>query len=351
MTVEEDCDFDCTRKPDPIATSECFPNGTLTIEYEQDLPAVHGGTCDLYDHPECAFDCQRELVSTSECFSNGTLTLEYKKAAPAMNGGAECGPLYEHPTCAFDCVFSRDVYTDGECLPSGKTQRTYTVTTPAAGTGTCNNKEMVPCVITPVNCVLNFNVFSDGLCVGGSRTRTYQVVTPARNGGTCIGETVQIPCDAGISGGPGIMPDFPEQLAKDAGFEICYQDKYSNNFDTTKLKNNCNRNVLMVACRPVGTTLFTLAATGLHSEVLLYPSTSIHMHNNVQWYYGSSSAFGFAPAGVSINLTPCDENITDQSDKRLCIVTSGSGKGYRCGNTLTSTSGYERIVLHRHGAL
>jgi hypothetical protein len=195
-------------------------------------------------------------------------------------------------------------------------------------------------------------------CVANSFSPTAKPVNTAR----CLA------CEPGTTSDPGasvctspaltfsgIRTAVPEEEVLDGGFSVCYQDLYANTIDETKIQADCNGDVLMLACRPVGSNTYSLAAMGLRDEVLLpvaATSTASHVHNNVQWYFTEDYSMGFAPEGATISRTECDNGVPEDADKRLCWHTIPVG-GFRCGvdTFLNSNPGWERIVLQRAGTV
>lgn len=110
----------------------------------------------------------------------------------------------------------------------------------------------------------------------------------------------------------------------------------------------CNKNKLLLGCRPVGSTIFTVAAMGNRADVLYNCGTTVtctYNANNVAWYFSDSHSWGFAPAGSTVNRVSCDDVTTD-GNYRLCWHT-GTGYGFRCGSTfMNPDSGWEKIVYH-----
>jgi hypothetical protein len=189
-------------------------------------------------------------------------------------------------------------------------------------------------------------------------------------GKACIGngDCASGACSAGTcqAGGgltfSGVQSNVPDASILQGGFTLCYKDTYGNYLDNGAIENNCNKGVLLVACRPSGSSVNTIAAMGLRSDVL-YPvpmpinydlaQLSItHLHNNVQWYYTQNWSMGFAPEGVVVARFSCDVGDwyfnNGNPEGRLCWHWGGSG--YRCSTSILDTS-YERVVYHRAGGL
>jgi hypothetical protein len=156
------------------------------------------------------------------------------------------------------------------------------------------------------------------------------------------------------------MTNVPEVFITAQGWEVCYSDLYNNS--TTPLStifSQCTKSNLMLACRPVGSANFTVAAFANRNDVLTDtgpPSDNInitHVANGEGWYYNSNSDFGgwgYAKAGDPVAKTQCDTRSTENADKRLCWHTFNGNLsyGYRCGTTtgLNGSTTWERVILH-----
>mgnify|MGYP007061239460 FL=1 len=112
----------------------------------------------------------------------------------------------------------------------------------------------------------------------------------------------------------------------------------------------CNRKKLLLACKPVANSVYTLAAMGLRADVLYNcgtASTCINVANGVGWYFSDDYSWGFVNGGDAVTRSSCDTESTN-SAARLCWHTGGSDGGYRCGSTmgLNSDSSWERAIWH-----
>jgi hypothetical protein len=146
------------------------------------------------------------------------------------------------------------------------------------------------------------------------------------------------------------MTNVPEVFITAQGWEICYSDLYSDTgtpLDT--ILSACNKSNLMLACRPVGSDTFTVAAFANKNDVLrdTGENTNVtHIANGEGWYYNSNYSWGFAKAGDSVIKNNCDSQFGND-DKRLCWHTEGGNiiAGWRCGEARFAGSGWERIIL------
>ena len=153
------------------------------------------------------------------------------------------------------------------------------------------------------------------------------------------------------------MTNVPEAAFTAQGWTECYSDLY-NNFGTllSTILSACNKSNLMLACRPVGSDTFTVAAFANRNDILTDTGAAdnniTHIANGAGWYYNANYSWGFAKAGDSVDKNECDFVPTDNLDKRLCWHTLGGGGsisgGYRCGATadLNDSTTWERIILH-----
>jgi len=144
------------------------------------------------------------------------------------------------------------------------------------------------------------------------------------------------------------------------GWTECYSDLY-NNYGTplSTILSQCNKNYLMLACRPVGSTTFTLASYASRNDVLTDTGSGdngvTRTVNGAGWYYNSNYSWGFAQAGDPVRKVSCDypeyfnQNSPDL-DMRLCWHTSGGNinQGFRCGThtMLNNDATWQRVILH-----
>ncbi|MBM4319186.1 MAG: hypothetical protein FJ125_04320, partial [Deltaproteobacteria bacterium] len=146
-----------------------------------------------------------------------------------------------------------------------------------------------------------------------------------------------------------VQQDLPE--AELTRWYSCWTGRYSESgSDIAQMLQNCTGNQLLLGCRKVGARMLTLAASGDRADVLSdcgqRPGCA-HEANGVAWYFSSSWSWGFAPAGLGVQRSPCDTSAAS-GDRRMCWRTSG-GKlrsGSRCGsNSLDGNAGWERVVF------
>lgn len=138
-----------------------------------------------------------------------------------------------------------------------------------------------------------------------------------------------------------------------AGWTQCYTGTYAENTPSVaSVLAACNKSKLMLTCRPVGNTNFTLLAAAPRADVIFDTGTgnTPHNANGSGWYFNNSWSWGFALEGDPISRSSCDVDNTNPSF-RLCWHT-GSGNinwGYRCGSTtgLNGNAGWQREVYHR----
>lgn len=134
------------------------------------------------------------------------------------------------------------------------------------------------------------------------------------------------------------------------GWTQCYLDTYANTGLTTAgVLAACTKDHLMLACRPTGADVLTVAAHASRADVTFDTGeTNVpNVANGVAWYFGDDHSWGFANGGDSIDLNICDIS-TDNAEQRLCWHTQQSPGlgGWRCGATtnLNAQPSFERIV-------
>ena len=138
------------------------------------------------------------------------------------------------------------------------------------------------------------------------------------------------------------------------GFRPCLRTPYSSQeIDLEDIQEACHGDVLMMACRRVGSDILNVSAVGARAEVFedTGESDDPNPHNGVGWYYSASESWGFAPGGQAINRATCDTNSPDSND-RLCWHTGPVllNRGWRCGDQRNlNGDDWERVVLDRFG--
>jgi len=133
------------------------------------------------------------------------------------------------------------------------------------------------------------------------------------------------------------------------GWTQCYLDTYDNTGLTTAgVLAACTGDNLMLACRPTGSGVLTVAAHALSADVTLPTLLNTpHDANGVAWYFDDDFSWGFAAQGDAINQNKCDVASTN-GGQRLCWHTQQAPAlgGYRCGTAvlLNSSPSFERVV-------
>ncbi|MCB9525273.1 MAG: hypothetical protein H6702_18130 [Myxococcales bacterium] len=139
------------------------------------------------------------------------------------------------------------------------------------------------------------------------------------------------------------------------GFRPCFSTPYNSRVALSDVQEACQGDVLMMACRQVGTNTLRVAAVGARAEVFEDvgdANGAVNAHNGVNWYYSEARSWGFAPGGQAVNRNSCDTNNQANND-RLCWHTAGGDMtaGWRCGDQtgLNGNADWERVVLDRFG--
>jgi Notch-like protein len=153
----------------------------------------------------------------------------------------------------------------------------------------------------------------------------------------------------------GVRQGVQETQLLAGGFRQCWSGLYNGTTPLADIQAACDRETLVMGCRPVGQSALTLAAMGSRVEVFtdvgVDPAAS-RQHNGVTWYFNPESSWGFAPGNQPVNRSSCDYNAGNQTvpEQRMCIHTSGNNvsSGYRCGsNDLNGNAGWERVLFER----
>jgi hypothetical protein len=149
------------------------------------------------------------------------------------------------------------------------------------------------------------------------------------------------------------MVNVPESAFTDQDWIVCYSDLYSNTgTPLSTILSTCDKPNLMLACRPVGSSTFTVADFANRNDVLTDTGVNAgttNRENGAGWYYNANWSWGFAKSGDSVAKSSCDVS-SGNADKRLCWHTGGGNinGGWRCGEAtgLNSSTDWERVILH-----
>jgi hypothetical protein len=143
---------------------------------------------------------------------------------------------------------------------------------------------------------------------------------------------------------PGPYPELLLRYAQAGGFEVCASAGYGAPLDLAQVRADCDRDVLMLACRRAGRDVLSLG--GMVSRGTALDGGDA----NGLSVYRAPDAWGFAPSPGAVNLDPCD--ITPGGD-RLCwhVGNDALTPGFRCGDSLIDDGSFERVILHRRGAV
>lgn len=126
----------------------------------------------------------------------------------------------------------------------------------------------------------------------------------------------------------GVLTNLPVADVDTDGFTECWRTYYGNlseSYDNV-FYSACTDSILMLACRPVGSSTLTVAAWVKRSELMNCQCgtdpASTCLLNGASWYNSDVYSVGYAMGGDTVNRNSCDTN-TDNPDKRLCWHTSG----------------------------
>lgn len=136
------------------------------------------------------------------------------------------------------------------------------------------------------------------------------------------------------------------------GWELCWSGLYGGISGPLLdiLGEECTKDKLLVACRPVAASELTLLAMGERSAVTFNTGTGNvpYNHNGVGWYYSTTYSWGFALEGDPLQRSSCDvSNVNEQF--RMCWHTTNDTimGGYRCGESkgLNADNTWTRMVF------
>ena len=152
----------------------------------------------------------------------------------------------------------------------------------------------------------------------------------------------------------GPQTDVPVATVTGGGWTECFRDTYSLVMDSDEVLSDCPGELLMLSCRPTGSSTLQLLAQGERSDVTFDTGDNLnvtHEANGVGWYFSTEQgSWGFARAGYNVNKVPCDFELLVQSNanERLCwhVLPTDEG-GARCGvddGLGPDSDSFERIV-------
>ena len=107
------------------------------------------------------------------------------------------------------------------------------------------------------------------------------------------------------------------------GWEQCFSGLYAD--DGVQAINDiltaCDRDNLMMACRPVGSTVLTVAAWGPRAAVTADTGQTnvTNRANDVEWYFNDDWSWGFAAVGEEVSRNSCDTR-NGQAEQRLAGI-------------------------------
>jgi hypothetical protein len=153
----------------------------------------------------------------------------------------------------------------------------------------------------------------------------------------------------------GPQADVPVNTVTGGGWTECFRDTYGDHLDANTVLSQCTGSMLMLSCRPTGTSTLTVLAQGFRSDVTFDTGQNtdvLHVANGVGWYFNfvggpseDGNSWGFVRAGDSVNKDNCDIDSSGANDERLCWHLQDDAKGYRCGAKQDIfDDSYERIV-------
>jgi hypothetical protein len=147
-------------------------------------------------------------------------------------------------------------------------------------------------------------------------------------------------------------------IASLTGWSQCYAEAYGE--AVTRISDitaTCSGSLLMMACRPLGSSVLQLAAYAPRADVLYDTGlgNDPHVANGVGWYFNGSHSWGFAPEGATLTRNSCDTEDSSinadgiDGDLRLCWHTGDARVqgGWRCGynDVLNGSFAYERLLF------
>jgi hypothetical protein len=121
------------------------------------------------------------------------------------------------------------------------------------------------------------------------------------------------------------------------GWELCFSDFYNGQASLDTLLAQCDKDLLLLAGGPTGSSTLTVLAAAPRADVIFDTGTGDipHNANGSGWYFSRGWSWGFAKEGDPIDRNECDVENNPNPDLRLCWHTLGPGgslsDGYRAG--------------------
>jgi len=239
-----------------------------------------------------------------------------------------CDDAGESMTCNSDCT--KASCGDGQINPSANE--------------TCDDGNDISSDDCPLSC-------QPATCGDGY---VWDTIETCDDGNNIPNDGCEPDCTAGMTyNAEGPQVDVPQQAL--VGWEACWSSTYAEGGTSLALiaSTMCEDKNLMLACRPVGSNIFTLLAHAPREDVLTDTGTSNepHIANGSAWYYASAWSWGFARAGDPVNRQSCDNLDQPHPEQRLCWHTSSNDvdTGYRCGAKIVADDTlWERVILQSH---
>jgi len=149
----------------------------------------------------------------------------------------------------------------------------------------------------------------------------------------------------------GPQTNVPEDTVTGGGWTECFRDTYDKELDVNTVLANCPGDLLMLSCRPTGTSTLTVLAQGFRSDVTFDTGNNLdvlHVANGVGWFFNNTGrdSWGFVREGDIVEKDDCDTLTGGANDEKLCWHLDKVYGGWRCGATqdLNNSDSFERVV-------
>jgi hypothetical protein len=186
-------------------------------------------------------------------------------------------------------------------------------------------------------------------CAGGTCTNATATVVQCTTGDQCCPPGCQATDNDCLFWEPGILQNV--NATSLTGWSLCWSGPFDQSQPSVaSILQQCDKNKLLLACRPSGSQTYTLAAMAPRADVLFdcgQQPNCTKIANGVGWYFSDNYSWGFAPQGELVERNSCDVG-QSLPDLRMCWHTSGGNinSGYRCGtNILNGDPTWERAVF------
>ncbi|MDH5784677.1 MAG: hypothetical protein OEZ16_03605 [Chromatiales bacterium] len=134
------------------------------------------------------------------------------------------------------------------------------------------------------------------------------------------------------------------------GWSECYSTSYADMIAHPEaMEAACTGNKIMLACRPTGSDVLTVAAHANREDVFFVTGDGgnvVHNANGVDWYFSYNYSMGFAPEGEGVMRTSADTQNMGSPLRLSWHTHDHYTGGWRCGSSvgLNYNGAWEKVI-------